>query len=177
MSGAGKSTIANLLEKSMRQKGLKVELLDGDVIRQNLSPELGFSRNDRFTNIKRVAFVAKMLSRNDIIVIAALISPYVEFRAHCRNVIGTFIEVYVKCPLDVLIRRDTKGLYKEALSGGINNFTGISDPYEAPLNAELTIETDKETAAESAQKIMTWLEQKGFLATEKILRNDERQKV
>lgn len=163
LSGAGKTTLATRLEKELKQRGLKVEVLDGDIVRGNLNQDLGFSKKDRLTNIKRVAFVAKLLARNDIIVIASFISPYSEMRSYCRNEIGNFMEVYVKCPLEVLIERDTKGLYKKALSGQIPDFTGISAPYEEPLNPEIILETDKETVEESTCKVMVWLEKMGYI--------------
>lgn len=163
LSGAGKTTIAHILEKKMKQMRFKVELLDGDAIRSNLSPDLGFSKQDRMVNIKRVAFIAKLLTRNNVIVIASLISPYNDIRSYCRAEIDDYIEVFVKCPLDVLIKRDTKGLYEKALAGEIANFTGISDPYEEPLNPEITVATDRETPEQSAEKILQWLKQKNYI--------------
>lgn len=163
LSGSGKTTLANHLSTQLQQNGLKVEVLDGDVIRNNINQNLGFSKKDRFTNLKLVTFVAKLLTRNDIIVIASFISPYTEMRSHSRNEIDNFIEVYVKCPLEVLIKRDTKGLYKKALVGEIANFTGISDPYEEPSNPEIIIETNKETVKESTEQIITWLIKREYI--------------
>ena len=163
LSGAGKSTIAERLEPVLRQRGCKVELLDGDVVRTHLSKGLGFSKEDRDTNIRRIGFVAHLLSRNGVAVICSAISPYREIRDENRALIGDFVEVFVKCPIDVLAERDVKGLYKKALAGEIKNFTGVSDPYEDPLNAEVVVETDKETVDESAAKIIAKLEALGYL--------------
>jgi adenylyl-sulfate kinase len=159
LSGAGKSTVARIIETSLRERGLKVEVLDGDVVRTNLSKGLGFSKEDRDINIRRIGFVCKLLSRNGVIAIAAAISPYREIRDEVRRDTGNFVEVYVSCPLDKLVERDVKGLYKKALAGEIANFTGVSDPYEAPLTAEVILETDKETAEESAARLIAFLEQ------------------
>jgi adenylyl-sulfate kinase len=159
LSGAGKSTVARLVEKSLRERGLKVEVLDGDVVRTNLSKGLGFSKEDRDINIRRIGFVCKLLSRNDVIAIAAAISPYREIRDEVRREVGNFVEVYVSCPLDALVARDVKGLYKKALAGEIANFTGVSDPYQPPLHAEVTLQTDKETPEESAARLLAFLEQ------------------
>src|SRR5512136_3088603 len=133
LSGSGKSTVARLVEKSLRERGMRVEVLDGDVVRTNLSKGLGFSKEDRDTNIRRIGFVCKLLSRNGVVAIAAAISPYREIRDELRRDIGCFVEVYARCPLDTLVERDVKGLYKKALAGEIANFTGVSDPYEPPL--------------------------------------------
>lgn len=163
LSGAGKTTLAQRIETELRQRGLKVELLDGDVVRTNLSKGLGFSKEDRDTNIKRIGFVCKLLTRNGVIAIASAISPYREVRDYVRNDIGDFIEVYVKCPLEVLVQRDVKGLYKKALAGEIANFTGVSDPYEEPLNPEVLVESDKETVDQSVNKILDKLTALGYL--------------
>ena len=163
LSGAGKSTIAEKLAPVLRQRGCKVEMLDGDVVRTHLSKGLGFSKEDRDTNIRRIGFVAHLLSRNGVAVICSAISPYREIRDENRAMIGDFVEVFVKCPIDVLAERDVKGLYKKALAGEIKNFTGVSDPYEDPLNAEVVVETDKETVDESAAKIIAKLEALGCL--------------
>jgi len=163
LSGAGKTTIANALAERLKSLGYKVEILDGDVVRQHFSKGLGFSKEDRIENIKRVAYVAHLLARNGIVVIVALISPYREGRNYARQLIGDFVEVYVKCPLNVLIERDVKGLYAKALRGEIQNFTGISDPYEPPENPEVVVETDKETVEESVNKIWQALVELGYI--------------
>jgi adenylyl-sulfate kinase len=159
LSGAGKSTLARLVETELISRGHKVEVLDGDVIRTNLSKGLGFSKEDRDTNIRRIGFVCNLLTRNQVVAIAAAISPYREVRDEVRRDIGTFVEVYVKCPIDVLAQRDVKGLYKKALAGEIKNFTGVDDPYEAPLASEVIVETDLEPAEESAARIIAKLEE------------------
>lgn len=159
MSGAGKTTLACEVERILRERGLKVELLDGDVVRTNLSKGLGFSKEDRDTNIKRIGFVCKLLTRNDVVAIGSAISPYRKVRDFLREDIGRFVEVYCECPLDVLIERDVKGLYKKALSGEIQNFTGVSDPYEEPLNPEIVVHTDTETHEQSMAKILAKLEE------------------
>jgi len=154
LSGAGKSTISEILERELRALGRKVEVLDGDVVRTHLSKGLGFSKEDRDTNIRRIGWVCEVLSRNDVIAIGAAISPYRSVRDEIRERIPNFFEVYVEVPLDVLIERDTKGLYKKALAGEIKGFTGIDDPYEPPLDPELVINTDKETPQERAGRIL-----------------------
>jgi len=163
LSGAGKTTIAHLVEAELRRRGLKVEVLDGDVVRQNLSKGLGFSKEDRDTNIRRIGFVCHLLSRNGVVAIGAAISPYREIRDEIRQQIGRFVEVYVSCPLDVLTVRDVKGLYKKALAGELPHFTGVSDPYEPPLKPEVIVETDRETPAESTAKIIHYLETQGYI--------------
>ena len=163
LSGAGKSTLAQLVEQRLRNHGVKVEVLDGDVVRTHLSKGLGFSREDRDTNIKRIAFVCSLLTRNGVICISAAISPYREARTWARNEIGNFVEVYVKCPIDVCQERDVKGLYKLVAEGKMKNFTGIDDPYEEPLHPELVVETDKETVEESVARILAKLEELGYL--------------
>ncbi len=145
MSGAGKSTVSAILERRLRALGAKVEVLDGDVVRTHLSKGLGFSKEDRDTNIRRIGFVCQLLSRNGVIAIAAAISPYRETRDWVRSQVPHFVEVYAHCPLETLIARDVKGLYKKAIAGEIKEFTGVSDPYEAPLQPEVTIYTDRET--------------------------------
>jgi adenylyl-sulfate kinase len=164
LSGAGKTTIAHKLESALLERGHKVEVLDGDVVRTNLTKGLGFSKEDRDTNIRRIGFVAHLLSRNGVAVITAAISPYREVRDENRALIGDFVEVYAKCPIDVLAERDVKGLYKKALAGEIENFTGVSDPYEEPLNAEVVIESDKESVDESLAKVIGKLEELGYVA-------------
>ena len=166
MSGAGKTTLARRIYDELKHKrGLKVELLDGDVVRQNLSKGLGFSKEDRDTNIRRIGFVCHLLTRNDVIAIASAISPYEEVREEVRDMIGRdrFVLVFVNAPLDVLIQRDVKGLYKKALAGEIQNFTGISDPYEPPQNPDIVVNTHEETIEESAAKILDYLTQRGLL--------------
>ncbi len=163
LSGAGKSTIAGLIEQELRGRGELVEVLDGDVVRTHLSKGLGFSRADRDTNILRIGWVCEVLTRNRVIAIAAAISPYRETRDQVRARVGRFVEVFVECPLDACIERDVKGLYQKALAGEIKEFTGVSDPYEAPLHPEVTVHTARETPAESAQKILAYLEQTGLL--------------
>ncbi|HJQ26235.1 MAG TPA: adenylyl-sulfate kinase [Blastocatellia bacterium] len=164
LSGAGKTTLARLVETELRRRGHKVEVLDGDVVRTNLSKGLGFSKEDRDTNIRRIGFVCNLLTRNEVIAIAAAISPYREVRDEVRRDIGAFVEVYVRCPIDVLAERDVKGLYKKALAGEIKHFTGIDDPYEAPLAPEVIVETDRETPDESAARIIAKLEELQYIA-------------
>jgi len=166
LSGAGKSTLSEVLEQRLKDRGRKVEVLDGDIVRTHLSKGLGFSREDRDTNIKRIAFVCKLLTRNDVICIAAAISPYQETRAWARKEIDNFVEVFVKCPIEVCRQRDIKGLYKLADEGVIKNFTGVSDPYEEPEHPELVVETDKETVEESIAHIFTTLVTLGYLDPE-----------
>ena len=163
MSGAGKSTITNILENKFKEIGLKIEVLDGDVVRTHLSKGLGFSKEDRDTNIKRIGYVASLLSRNGVIAITAAISPYGNIRQEVREMHENFVEVYAKCPLEVLEARDVKGLYKKARAGEIKQFTGISDPYEEPTNPEIVVETNKETPDESANKIISWLRESGYI--------------
>lgn len=164
MSGAGKSTITELLAPRLKALGKQVEVLDGDEVRTNLSKGLGFSKEDRDTNIRRIGYVAQLLTRNGAVVITAAISPYRAIRDEIRGRIGDFVEVYVKCPLETLIDRDVKGLYKKALAGEIKEFTGVSDPYEEPLHPEVVVETNRETVEESANKILARLQELGFLA-------------
>ena len=163
LSGSGKSTISEILEKKFRQKTVKIEVLDGDVVRTHLSKGLGFSKEDRDANIRRIGYVASLLSRNGVIAITAAISPYREIRDEVRAMHENFVEVYAKCPLEVLEKRDVKGLYKKARTGELKQFTGISDPYEEPLQPEIVVETDKETPEQSAEKIIKWLTEKGYL--------------
>lgn len=164
LSGAGKTTLAQKLVPALKARGHKVELLDGDVVRTNLSKGLGFSKEDRDTNIRRIGFVCNLLSRNGVVAVASAISPYREVRDEVRENIGRFVEVYVECPIPVLAERDVKGLYKKALAGEIKNFTGVDDPYEAPLKAEVTVHSDKESVDESLGKIVTKLAQLGYLS-------------
>jgi ATP sulfurylase/adenylyl-sulfate kinase len=164
LSGAGKSTLARALENALRERQRHVEVLDGDEVRENLSKGLGFSKEDRDTNIRRIAYVAKLVSRSGGVAITAAISPYRAIRDEARSQIGPFVEVFVRCPLDVLVKRDTKGLYAKALRGEIAQFTGVSDPYEAPLAAEVVVDTDVESIEESTRKILNRLESLGYLA-------------
>src|SRR4029453_17167229 len=168
LSGAGKTALAEELLNELRNQGRLVEVLDGDEVRTNLSKGLGFSKEDRDTNIRRIGYVSRLLSRNGVAVISAAISPYRAIRAEVRRAIENegiqFIEVYVKCPIDVLATRDVKGLYKKALAGEINEFTGVSDPYEEPLSPALVIESDKESVAESATTLIAKLEELKLIA-------------
>lgn len=166
MSGAGKSTISDLLMERFRAAGAKVELLDGDIVRTNLSQGLGFSREDRDTNIRRIGFVSELLSRNGIIVVVAAISPYRATREEVRSKIANFVEVHVDCPLEVLASRDVKGLYKKALAGEVGNFTGISDPYEPPVNPDVMVRTDLECLEESVGKVWRELVRRGLIAAQ-----------
>src|SRR2546423_12693525 len=158
LSGAGKTTLTTQLVSELRNQGLSIEVLDGDEVRTNLSKGLGFSKEDRDTNIRRIGYVSRLLSRNGVDVITAAISPYRAIRDEVRRSIeadgAVFIEVYVKCPIEVLAERDVKGLYKKALAGEIKEFTGVSDPYEEPLQPEVVVSTDQETVEESARKIV-----------------------
>ena len=164
MSGAGKSTISSLLERRLREAGAKVEVLDGDVVRTYLSKGLGFSKEDRDENIRRIGFVCELLSRHGVIAIAAAISPYRAVRDDVRARIPNFVEVYVECPVEVLAQRDVKGLYKKALAGEIPQFTGITDPYEPPLNPEVVVNSSSETVEESAGRIWATLERLGLVS-------------
>ncbi|HKY30533.1 MAG TPA: adenylyl-sulfate kinase [Pyrinomonadaceae bacterium] len=172
LSGSGKTTLAQLLVNELNVRDVKVELLDGDEVRTNLSKGLGFSKEDRDTNIRRIGYVSRLLSRNGVGVITAAISPYREIRDEVRHLItrdgGDFIEVYVQCPIDVLIERDVKGLYKRALAGEIKEFTGVSDPYEEPLNPEVIVKTDCESIEESASKIIAALDGRGLLSEQLV---------
>ncbi|OUL21463.1 adenylyl-sulfate kinase [Nostoc sp. T09] len=154
LSGAGKTTIAQRLENNLREQGYLVELLDGDAIRQHLSVELGFTKEDRDINVRRVGYVANLLSRNGAIVIVSLISPYRQVRDELRCSTKNFVEIYVNAPIEVCEARDVKGLYAKARNGQIKLFTGIDDPYEEPLNPEITCYTAKETIDESVVKIL-----------------------
>jgi len=163
LSSAGKTTVSQGVEEKLRARNYKVEVLDGDVIRQNLSKGLGFSKQDRDTNIRRIGFVCDLLTRNGVIAVAAAISPYRAIRDELRERIGNFIEVYVNAPLAVCEERDVKGLYRKARAGEIANFTGISDPYEPPLKPEVECRTDLETPAESVAKVLAKLEAAGYI--------------
>jgi len=164
LSGAGKTTVSEIVEKKLRRRRSKVEVLDGDIVRTNLSKGLGFSREDRDANVLRIGFVAKLLVRNGVGVIVSAISPYKEAREAVRREIGEgFVEVYVRCPIEVCAQRDVKGLYKRAYAGDIPAFTGVSDPYEPPAAPELVLETDEEGPEESAGKVIAKLEELGYL--------------
>jgi adenylylsulfate kinase len=158
LSGSGKTTIANCVAKQLCQRGCRVELLDGDIVRTHLSKELGFSKEDRDTHIRRIGFVANLLSRNGVIAIVAAISPYRAIREEIRQMTNQFVEVYVKAPLPVCEQRDVKGLYAKARAGKLRNFTGIDDPYEEPLAPEVICHTDREQVEESAARVITALE-------------------
>ena len=161
LSGAGKSTIARLVEAELREREVRVEVLDGDVVRTNLSKGLGFSKEDRDTNIRRIAFVADLLSRNGVIAITAAISPYREIRDEARELMGErFVEIFLKASVEACARRDVKGLYEKAFRGEIKEFTGVSDPYEEPLNPDLVIDTESESPEESAARVLALLDER-----------------
>lgn len=163
LSGAGKTTISRAVEQVLRSRGYLVESLDGDIVRQNLTKGLGFSKEDRDENIRRIGFVAHLLTRNRVMVLVSAISPYAQIRAEVRQRIGDFIEVYVNAPLELCEQRDVKGLYKKARAGEIKQFTGIDDPYEFPLNPEVECRTDLESEEESAAKVLQALEAFGYV--------------
>ena len=163
MSGAGKTTIGKHLAQELERRGRLVDVLDGDEIRKILSKGLGFSREDRDANVNRIAFVASLLVRHGSAVISGAISPYAEARDNARARIGNFLEVYVQCSLEELIRRDTKGLYMRALSGELKRFTGISDPYEAPVSPEVIVDTEHENVDACVAKILRALEERGYV--------------
>jgi len=163
LSGSGKTTISKVLIEEIKKRGRNVEVLDGDVVRTNLSKGLGFSKEDRDINIRRIGFVAHLLTRNGVAVVCAAISPYKAIRNENRRLIGDFIEVYVKASVETCAKRDVKGLYEKAFAGEIKEFTGVSDPYEPPENPEVVCDTENETVEESAAKIVKYLEEKGYL--------------
>ena len=164
LSGSGKTTISQALEAKLRAAGVKLEVLDGDIVRTNLTKGLGFSKEDRDENVRRIGFVSHLLTRNGVIVLVSAISPYRDVREQVRQRVGDFIEVYANASVEVCESRDVKGLYKRARSGEIKNFTGVSDPYEAPLNPEVNCETHNETLDESVNKVMAKLEELGYLS-------------
>lgn len=164
LSGAGKSTIATLVSQELLARHVAVEVLDGDDVRTNLSKGLGFSKEDRDTNIKRIGYVAGLLSRHGVIAITAAISPYRQTRDDVRRSIANFLEVYVRCPIEVCMARDVKGLYEKALAGKIRHFTGIDDPYEEPLHPDLVIDTHLEDSDESAAKVLALLTKQGYIS-------------
>jgi adenylyl-sulfate kinase len=163
LSGAGKTTLAKRVQKILVTRGMNVELLDGDVIRTNLSKGLGFSKEDRDTNIRRIGFVASLLARNNTVCMAAAISPYKAVRDEVRALHSNFVEVFCTCSLNALAERDVKGLYKKAMAGEIKGFTGVDDPYEAPEHAEITVDSEHESIEESTDKIVRYLELKGLI--------------
>jgi adenylyl-sulfate kinase len=163
LSGAGKSTLANMAAEELRGRGHNVEVLDGDEVRTNLSKGLGFSKEDRDTNIRRIGYVCRLLARNGVTAISAAISPYREIRDEIRREHERFFEVYVRCPIEALVKRDVKGLYEKALRGEIRHFTGVDDPYEEPLNPELVLETSRESREESFRKLIEALEARDLI--------------
>ena len=163
LSGSGKSALADAVAKDLKRRGMKVERLDGDIVRRSLTKDLGFSEEDRNRNIERVTFVAKLLTRNGVAVLASFISPYNKIRAYSRKEIGDYILVYVKCALEVCEERDPKGMYKKAREGEIKNFTGIDHPFEEPNNADVIVETDKQTLEESKTIVLNKLTTLGYL--------------
>jgi adenylyl-sulfate kinase len=177
---SGKSTLARQVETILLERGMNVEVLDGDEVRENLSKGLGFSKEDRDINIRRIGYVAKLLSRNGAVAITAAISPYKAIRDEQRVEHKRFVEVYVKAPVDELKERDVKGMYKKALAGEIKNFTGVDDPYEEPQNPEIVVETDKETVEESTNKIIRTLELMTYIPgadAESEYSSDEEEKI
>ena len=165
LSGAGKSTVAEIVERELRERGHRVEMLDGDVVRQNLCKGLGFSKEDRDTNIRRIAFVADLLSRNGVIAITAAISPYRETRDEARQLMdGRFVEIHVKASVEECARRDVKGLYDRAFKGEIKEFTGVSDPYEEPLDPEIVLDTESEAPEDSAAKVLALVDARAEVA-------------
>jgi adenylylsulfate kinase len=173
LSGSGKHTVATILERELRRRGLKVELLAGSEFRQNISQGLGFSRADRIANVRRICYVAKLLTRNDVAVITTSISPYRAVRDECRRIIGDFIEVYADCPLELCEARDEKGLYARARSGELEDFTGVSDPYEPPEHPAVVCHTAVEAPEESAAKVIAVLEGRGYLPPESAALEEE----
>src|SRR5438874_7450354 len=173
LSGAGKSTLSEALEERLKARERNVEILDGDIVRTHLSKGLGFSREDRDTNIKRIAFVCSLLTRNGVVCISAAIAPYREAREWARREIGDFVEVYLKCPIEVCRQRDVKSLYKLVDEGKIKNFTGVDDPYEEPENPELVIETNTESVEESVNRIFARLIELGYLEPDFLQEKDD----
>lgn len=160
----GKTTIAKQVYSILKEQGFRVEHLDGDIVRQDLTSDLGFSKQDRDENLKRISFVAKLLTRNEVIVLATFVSPYRDRRAKIKETIGKdFLEIYVNCPVDECIRRDVKGMYKKALAGEIKDFTGVQDPYEPPEHPDLSIDSLDESVSESVESVLNLLKEKGYL--------------
>jgi len=175
LSGSGKSTIAEMLYHELKARGLKTEILDGDVVRQNLSKGLGFSKEDRDTNIRRIAFVADLLTRNGVATICCPISPYKQTRDEARELIGNFVEIYVHATVDeIAANRDPKGLYKKALAGEITGFTGVDDPYEVPENPELVVDTENESPEESLQHVLSALQRLGYIDDDTVMVTGDR---
>jgi len=166
LSGAGKTTLSEMVNQRLRERGLTTELLDGDIVRTTISKGLGFSREDRDENVRRIGYVCHWLTEaKGVVAIAAFISPYRAVRDELKGRIGRFVEVYVECPIDALVERDVKGLYKRALAGEISNFTGVSDPYEPPLNPDVVVRTSEQTPEESAAAVIARLESLGYLGS------------
>ncbi len=166
LPGSGKTTIASKVAEILRQRGYRVELLDGDWVRKTINPDAGFTREERNRHLYRVAWIARLLARNGVIVLCSFVSPYRDTRAKIREIVSEevpFIEVYVKCSLEEVIRRDPKGLYKKALRGEIKHMTGIDDPYEEPLNPEITVDSEHNSVEENASKIISYLEENGLI--------------
>jgi adenylylsulfate kinase len=163
LSGSGKSTIAEMLFHEFKARDMNTEILDGDEVRKNLSKGLGFSKEDRDTNILRIGFVADLLTRNGVATVVSAISPYKDVRNECRDMIGDFVEVYVEASVEECARRDVKGLYEKAFAGEIKGFTGVDDPYEAPDKPEITIHTEQQSAEEGCKAIVMKLEELGYL--------------
>ncbi|GAC1322812.1 MAG: adenylyl-sulfate kinase [Chloroflexota bacterium] len=168
LSGAGKSTLARAVEQALEARGRHVEVLDGDEVREHLSKGLGFSKQDRDINVRRIAFVAKLVTRSGGVAITAAISPYRDVRDEAREAIGRFVEVFVRCPLEVLVKRDTKGLYARALRGEIDEFTGVSQAYEEPLDPEIVVDSDIESIDESVDRVLKKLESLGYLTARQV---------
>ena len=164
LSGSGKTTIASGVHEMLQNRHILSERLDGDVVRQSLTRDLGFSKEDRDKNIERVTFVAKLLTRNGVVVLTAFISPYRRMRDKARAEIGDFLEVFVRTPMETLLERDVKGMYKKALAGEIQNFTGVNDPYEEPVNPDLILDTAGETVQQSIARVVQLLEARGYIA-------------
>ncbi len=170
LSGSGKTTTARQVTEELKSLGRRVEMLDGDELRETICKGLGFSREERFENIKRIAYVAKLLSRNGVTVLVSAITPYREMREYLRQEVPCFIEVYVRCPLEECERRDVKGLYAKARRGEIARFTGVSDPYEEPVTPEITIETHTATVQQNRDKIVSWLNEQSVRSTKVCLK-------
>ncbi len=160
---SGKTTVADVVAERLKERGYRVERLDGDIVRKGLTSDLGFSKEDRNENIKRVTFIAKLLTRNGVAVLATFVSPYRDRRAKTREEIDEFIEIFTRTPVEVCIERDVKGMYKKALTGEISNFTGVDDPYEEPDDPELILDTDKESVEESVGRVLEKLVEMGYI--------------
>lgn len=163
LSGAGKTTLAMELLPRLQARGIRIERLDGDVVRESLTKDLGFTKEDRDENIRRVTFVARLLSRNNVAVLASFISPFAQTREWVKGEVTNFIEVFVDAPLDVCEERDVKGLYAKAREGKIKHFTGIDSPYEPPQNPDIHVKTHEQTVEESAEQVIAWLEERSFI--------------